>query len=208
MDVINIHMDAYNIQFTKIEIKILKYIFKHFRDKYNARQLAKILSINHAHVNKLCNSLTEKNLLKKENLGNSIYYIFNYEDRLALNFIEYILSLEIKDFPKWLIILKYNLEKFNKYIKLGCVFGSSIKSNEFNDLDVLLIYDKRKQKEVNKIKNSIRKSGLLEKPIRYVEMTEKDLLENKKNEIFYNILTESLIFYNSTKYIEVIKCLR
>lgn len=201
-------MSVYNIQFTKVEIRILKYIFKHFKDRYNARQLARILSLNHAHINKLCNSLSEKNLLRKEEIGNSIYYTFDYDNDLALKFIEYLLSLEEKEFPKWLSVLGHNLKKFKEHINLGCVFGSSIKSNKFNDIDVLLIYDKKKDENIKKIKNSIRKAELVEKPIRYVEITDKDIEKNKDDGVFYNILSENLIFYNAGKYIEMVKCLR
>ncbi|MCK5283826.1 MAG: hypothetical protein KAK00_10595 [Nanoarchaeota archaeon] len=201
-------MSANNIQFTKIEIKILKYIFKHFKDRYNARQLAKTLSLNHANINKLCNLLKEKNLLSKEEIGNSIYYRFNYEEELALKFIEYLLSLETKEVPGWLTVLVYNLDKFKEHIELGCIFGSSIESSKYNDIDVLLIYDKKKTADVNKIKNEIRKSELVEKPIRYLEITEKDIEKNKDNKVFYNILSENIIFHNPKKYIEVIMCLK
>ena len=208
MYVFSIHMYVNNIQFTKIEIQILKFIFKHFRDRYNARQIARILSLNHAHVNKLCNSMAEKDLLLKEEIGNSIYYKFDYDNELALKFIEYLLSLEEKESPKWLNVLMYNLSKFKKHISFGCVFGSSIKSSKYNDIDVLLMYDKKKTKEVNKIKNEIRKAELVEKPIRYMEITEKDILKNKENKVFYGILSENIIFYNPSKYMEVIKWLR
>ena len=201
-------MYANNIQFTKVEIKIIRYIFKHFREKHNARQLARLLSLNHAHINKLCNNLTEKKLLKKEEIGNSIYYRFDYDNDLAIKFIEYLLSLEQYEFPVWLKVLAYNLEKFKEHIELGCVFGSSIKSNKFNDIDILLIYDKKKKQPVSMIKDSIRAAGLIEKPLRYVELTEDDLLKNKGDEIFYNILSENLIFHNSAKYIEMVKCLK
>ena len=206
--VFSIHMYVNNIQFTKIEMQILKFIFKHFRDRYNARQIARILSLNHAHVNKLCNSMAEKDLLLKEEIGNSIYYKFDYDNELALNFIEYLLSLEEKETPNWLSVLRYNLSKFKKHISFGCVFGSSIKSSKYNDIDVLLMYDKKKTKEVNKIKNEIRKAELVEKPIRYMEITEKDILKNKENKVFYGILSENIIFYNPSKYMEVIKWLR
>lgn len=208
MYVINIHMCAKKIQFTKTEIKILKFIFKHFKDRYNARQIAKILSLNHAHVNKLCNSLAEKKLFKREEIGNSIYYTFDYENELALKFIEFLLSLEEKEFPKWLAVLAYSLEKFKEHIKFGCVFGSSINSKEFNDVDVLLIYDKKKEGEIRKIKNSIRKAELIEKPIRYLEITEKDVEKNKNDEVFYSILSDNLIFYDPKEYIKVIQCLK
>ncbi len=201
-------MSVENIQFTKIEIKILKFIFKHFKDRYNARQIARILSLNHAHVNKLCNSLAQKNLLLKEEIGNSIYYRFDYDNSLSLKFAEYLLSLEQKEAPEWLSVLMYNLNKFKKHIEFGCVFGSSIKSRKFNDIDVLLMYDKKKAKEINNIKNEIRRSELVEKPIRYMDITEKDILKNKEDKVFYSILSENLIFLNPSKYIEVINWLR
>lgn len=198
-------MTANNIQFTKIEIQIAKYLFKHYKDRHNARQLARILNINHAHTNKLCNLLSNKNILTKEEMGNSAYFSYNYNNRLATKFMEYILSREEKEFPKWLVVLLYSLEKFSPYIKLGLVFGSAIKTKGHNDIDILLVHDADKSKEVKKITNEIRKSGLIEKPIRYVNIVEKDILSNKEDKIFYNILSDNLIFYNPEKYVEVIK---
>ena len=205
MYVYNIHMYANNIQFTKVEILILKFVFKHFRDKYNARQLARTLSLNHAHVNKLCNNLAHKKLLKKEEIGNSIYYTFDYGNDLAIKFVEYLLSLERNESPKWLKVVAYNMDKFREHIDLGIIFGSSIKSDKFNDIDILLVYDKKKKTTIKKIKDDIRRAELIEKPIRYVEMTEKDILNNKNKEVIYNILSENIIFHNSAKYIKVIK---
>ncbi len=205
MYVINIHVAANNIQFTKIELQIAKYLFKHYKDKFNSRQLAKLLDINHAHANKLCNLLAKKLLFKKEEVGNAVYFSFNYESELATKFIEYLLALEEKEFPKWLSVVLHNLKKFNEHITMGLVFGSSAKNNEFNDVDVLLVYERNKVKEVNKIKEEIRNSQMIEQPIRYVDIAEKDILLNKKDKIFYNILSENLIFHNPEKYVEVIK---
>ena len=202
-------MDAKKIQFTKIELQIVKCLFKHYKETLNSRQLAKFLGINHAHANKLCNSLVDKLLLEKEEIGNAIYFSFRYENRFAVKFIEYVLALEEKEFPKWLSVVLHSLKKFNVHIKMGLVFGSSVKASKFNDVDVLLVYDKSKAKEINKVKEEIRNSELIEQPIRYVDVTKKDILLNKNNKIFYNILSESLIFHNSEKYVEVIrKCRR
>ncbi len=197
-------MDANNIQFTKIELQIANYLFKHYKDKFNSRQLAKLLDINHAHANKLCNSLAKKLLLKKEEVGNAVYFSFDYESKLAIKFIEYLFALEEKEFPRWLSVVLHSLKKFNEHITMGLVFGSSAKSNKFNDIDVLLVYEKNKLKDVNKIKKEIRNSQLIEQPIRYVDIAEKDIL-NKKDKIFYNILSENLIFHNPEKYVGVIK---
>ena len=196
-------MTVNNIQFTKIEIQIAKYLFKHYKDRYNARQLARILNINHAHANKLCNILANKKLLTKENIGNSVFFSYKYDNKLAINFIEYMLSLE--EFPKWLSVLAHSLKKFKDHVEMGLVFGSSIKTREFNDIDVLLMYNAQKSKNVKKIKDEIRKSELVEKPIRYINITEKDILLNKENKIFYNILSESLVFHNPEKYVGVVR---
>ncbi|MBD3163774.1 hypothetical protein GF323_01100 [Candidatus Woesearchaeota archaeon] len=198
-------MAAKNIQFTKIEIQIAKYLFKHYKDRYNARQLARTLAINHAHANKLCNILLEKKLLTKVDIGNSTYFSYNYNDKLAIKFMEYMLSLEEKEFPRWLAVILDSLQKFKQYISLGLVFGSSIKNKDFNDIDVLLVYDKEQSNIIKKIKEEIRKSELVEKPIRYMDITEKDIMINKEDKVFYSILTDNLIFYNPEKYAEVIK---
>ena len=198
-------MAVNNTQFTKIEIQIAKYLFKHYRDRYNARQLAGILNINHAHANKLCNVLAGKKLLIKEEIGNSAFFSYEYGDKLAIKFMEYTLSLEEKEFPKWLSVLSHSMKKFRDYIEMGLIFGSSINTKDFNDIDVLLMYDAEKSKDIKKIKDEIRKSELVEKPIRYVDMAEKDILLNKEDKIFYSILSESLIFHNPEKYVEVIK---
>ena len=165
MYVFRIHMDVSNIQFTKIEIQIAKYLFKHYKDRYNARQLARILDINHAHTNKLCNLLADKKLLVREEVGNSVFFTYEYDNKLAIKFMEYMLSLEEKEFPKWLSTLPHSLKKFKDCIKMGLVFGSSIKTKDFNDIDVLLMYDVEKSKQIKKIKDEIRKSELVEKTI-------------------------------------------
>ncbi len=209
MYVSRIHMDANNIQFTKIEIQIAKYLFKHYWDRWNARQLARILRINHAHANKLCNRLADKNLLVKERFGNSVFFSYRYDDRLATKLMEYLLSLEEKDFPKWLTVLLHTLKRFEDSIEMGLVFGSSVRTRDFNDIDVLLMYDAGKSKDIKRIKEEIRKSGLIEKSIRYVDITEKDILLNKEDKTFYSIMSDNLVFYNPEKYAEAVrKCRR
>ena len=69
------------------------------------------------------------------------------------------------------------------------------------------MYQEDKSKEVKKIKDEIRLSGLVEKPVRYMDLTEKDIILNKEDKIFYGILSDNLIFYHPEKYVEVIgKC--
>ncbi len=202
-------MDVNNIQFTKIEIQIAKYLFKHYKDRFNARQLARILDINHAHANKLCNLLVSKKLFIKEEIGNSVFFSFVYDNELAIKFMEYMLSLDEKESPRWLNVLFHSLGKFKDYIKLGIIFGSSIKTKDYNDIDVLLMYSPKNSKNVKKIKDEIRKSELIEKPIRYVDISEKDILLNKDDKLFYNMVSESIVFHNPEKYVEVVrKCRR
>ena len=201
----NIHMDVDNIQFTKIEIQIAKHLFKHFKDKYNSRQLATVLNINHAHANKLCNLLVKKAVLIKEEVGNSVYFSFNYDSKIAIKFIGYLLTLEELVAPKWLSVILHNLKKFDEYLTFSLIFGSSVQNSNFNDIDVLLVYDKKNSKKISKIKSEIRNSQLIEQPIRYIDLAEKDIYLNKNDKIFYNMISDCLVSYNAEKYVEVIK---
>jgi len=67
------------------------------------------------------------------------------------------------------------------------------------------MYDAKKSNDIKKIKDEIRKSELVEKPIRYVDIAEKDIALNKNDKIFYSILSESLVFHNPEKYVEVVR---
>lgn len=209
MYVYYIQMSVLNIRFTELELKIATYLFKHYKQKYNPRQLAKLLSINHAHAHTLCNTLTKKNLLIKENLGNSFYFTYNYSTEITVQFMGYLLSLEETQIPGHLLVLRYNLQKFKPYLQLGLLFGSSIKSPNFQDIDILLMYSKSNTKQIKDIKEEIRKSQLIEKPIRYVDIRQEDIEKNKENNIFYNILSENIIFHSPTTYIKIIQtCLK
>jgi len=199
-------MPAKNIQglsFTRLEIQIARHIFKHYQERLNARQIARILGINHAHAGKLCNLLVGKQLLLKEEIGNAIYFTFDYGNELALKLMEYLLSQE--EFPKWLVTVLYSLEKFKPYLKLGLVFGSSVKSKSYNDIDVLLVYDTVNSREVRKVKAEIRKSQLTSKPIRYMDLTGKDIFPEKPDKVLYNILSNGLVFCNPLEYAKVVK---
>jgi len=197
-------MAAINIQFTKIEIQIASCLFKHYKERFNPRQLARLLKVNHANANRLCKILAEKQLIRREEIGNSQYYTYNYDNPLALKFMEYMLSLEKLQFPTWLIVVQHSLERFSGKIKLGLVFGSSIRNSGFNDIDVLLVYDKTNVKTINKVKAEIRASQLMTKPIRYVEMSEEDIPFNKNDKVVYSIMSENLIFHSPEKYVEAI----
>ena len=191
--------------FTKIEIQIVKFIFRHFKERFNARQLAKILDLNHAHVNKLCGLLFKKKLLVKEKIGNSFYFTFDYRDEMAAKFITYMLSLEESEAPEWLAVTIHSIKKFTPYIKFGCIFGSSVKTKNFNDIDILLVYEQGNADKVRQVKEEIRKSQLTDKPIKYMDITEKDITKNKDEQVFYSALSDNIVFCNPEKYAEVIR---
>jgi len=193
------------LSFTKLELCIVKYFFKHFKEKYTPRHLAKTLEVNHAHTNSICALLLQKGLLTKERIGNGDYYRFNYTNTLAIKFIEYLISLEEKELPKWLVVPFHQLRKFETLIEFGCIFGSSIHSQKHNDIDVLLVYNKKNSKRVGQAKEAIRKTELIEQPVRYVELTPQDIQKNNNDKVFYSILSECLVFCHAEKYVEAIK---
>lgn len=201
-------MDAkniYELSFTKNELKIARFVFKHFKEKFNARQIARELKINHAHTNKLCDVLTKKKIFHQEDLGNASYFTFNYENKNAINFIKYIISIEKQELPKYLATLKYNLEKFEQYTTIIIFFGSAINTEDYNDIDIMMVYDKKDTKKIEEIKEKIIISEILDKPIRYLDLTEQDIKKNLNNKAFYSALSYNIILHGAEKYTEVIK---
>jgi hypothetical protein len=141
----------------------------------------------------------------KEKIGNSFYFTFDYKDEMAAKFITYMLSLEESEAPEWLTITTHSIKKFIPYIKFGCIFGSSIKTKNFNDIDILLVYEQDNADKVRQVKEEIRKSQLTDKPIRYMDITEEDIAKNKDNPVFYSALSDNIVFCNPEKYVEAIK---
>jgi hypothetical protein len=191
--------------FSKLELTLLKYIFRHYKEKLNPRTLARTLDINHAHATKLCASLAEKSLLKKEELGNSIFYSFNYNNSLSIGFISFILSLEEKESSSDLAVLLHSLKGLEPYLSFGCIYGSSIHKKDYNDIDVLLVYDPKHRSSISKLKDNIRQSGLITKPIRYLEISTEDIKKNKDDPIFYSIISDCMVFSNPQNYAMAIR---
>ena len=52
---------------------------------------------------------------------------------------------------------------------------------------------------------SFRQLGKLFPKHKKARPTEKDILLNKEDKIFYNIISDNLIFFNPEKYVEVIR---
>ena len=169
------------------------------------RELAKKLNRNHAYITKSCKELKNKNILTEKIIGKNNVMHFNYENNQAINFVSYLLSLEKDIIPEWLTVIKYNLEKFNQHVDMTILFGSSTYSKKYNDIDVLLVYNKRKKKDMDLIKLEIRKISTISKPIRYTEITLEDINKNLEKLTMYNMLTNNIIIHGSEKYIEVIK---
>ncbi|OIO64513.1 hypothetical protein AUJ68_05780 [Candidatus Woesearchaeota archaeon CG1_02_57_44] len=202
-------MDVSNIQFTKAELRILTYLFKHYNDELNSRTIARLLGINHAHTNKLCQSLVNKSLLTIKSLGNANYYSFAYASPSAISFMTYLLSIEARYAPSWLTVPIHSLQKFNQHIELGIIFGSSIHNKQHHDIDVLLMYEPDQSKNTRSIKQAIQRSQLITKPVRYVDITPVDILTNKDNPAFYSMLSENIIFHNPETYVRVVQqCLK
>ncbi len=98
-----------------------------------------------------------------------------------------------------LTALQHKLEEF-KDIRIGAVFGSAIKRTDYNDIDIILVYEPENAEKIRKIKDSIRRSQLIKKPIRCVDMTEQDILDNKDDPVIQNMLSDNIIFKGAEEY--------
>src|SRR3989344_4118001 len=186
------------IQLTKKERELLLILFKDFTSYYNANSISKILKITHVGAQKIFKRLN--NILISKRIGKSIIHKLKLEDDYTKKLISFLLADEANNFKRW-------NEEFKELFKEGRIiilFGSSIKNySTSNDIDIMIVMDKKDIKEVNTILKE--KEDIFPKPIHAIKLTYDDLLKNIKNKEMIDIIKNGIILYGYDKYVELIK---
>lgn len=177
----NDHSLLTNMLFPKNTFKISNFLIRSL-NSYNINQISRNLGISVGSVHKILKNLENFNIVHSKNMGNAIYYSFNFEYNQALKLSHLIL---IEDKNKILKenkvagVYAFDLEKFDA--KAIILFGSILtKKNEAKDVDVLFIIKNKEQvKKVNDFCLSI--SKIRTKKINPLIMLEQDFINNLKN---------------------------
>jgi predicted nucleotidyltransferase len=188
---------------TSKENEALLLIFKDYAVEYNANSLSKKLSITPRGALKILKNLRAENLLISKQFGKAVFYKINLEDNYAHAVIESLLIKESRERAgRWI----FDFKDMFKYVQIAVIFGSALRNyKEARDIDVLLIFEKGKFKEVMRIIDD--KNEISTKPIHPITMTLADLKTNleKKNAAMMSAVREGCILYGYDKLIEVIK---
>ena len=119
--------------------KALRLIFTDFLTNYNSYNLKDRIGLSNAGSLKLLRSLSDKNLLTSEKMGNAIFYRINLHNQYALKLLE-LIFLDYSNLSSFVKGWVYDLQMFKNITKAVLLFGSILKKGkEARDVDVCLI---------------------------------------------------------------------
>jgi len=190
---------------TKKEMEAVLALFKDFSTDYNANSLSKVLNITSMGTLKILKRLEKQGILRSKQLGKAVFYTIDFKNSYAKTYLKFILQKEAEQsgpkIGRWIV----ELRKFQPVAEMGILFGSVLKKEEFNDVDLLLIIKKQQNRKVNSLLKDI--SGLSTKHIHTIKQTRADLKENlnAKDKVLLSIVRTGVILFGYDKIIEVIE---
>ena len=162
---------------TKAEMDAVLTIVKSPEQNYNANNLAKIIGVTPMGALKILKRLEKESILKSKAIGKAVIYSINTKNDYAFRYVSLILLRESlyanKQIRRW-------IEEFKriKNADLIIIFGSILNKTNPQDVDVLLVTDKKRfsklQKEIKEL------SELNLKKIHPLYQTFEDLINNIK----------------------------
>ena len=178
---------------SKNEMEIVLRILKSPEVAYNANSLAKEMKISSMGALKIVKRLEKENILMAQQLGKATFYKINKTSAYALNYISFLLKREIEQAHPYVKMWANEIKKI-KHIEGVILFGSVLKKyQEANDVDVLLITDK---KGFSLVKKEIEEINLINtKKIHPVYQIKKDLIDNieKKDKVVLNAIKGKIV---------------
>ena len=183
------------------EQEILKILFKEFRENYNSRSLSKKIGISHAGAFKILKKLENNNKVIGKRIGNAVIYSLNLKDKITEREVEIAITLESKNYNKWV----EEFSELNKASNLIILFGSILRNEkEAKDIDILIVAEKSQLKN---IKSKVeKKKSILSKPLHVLYQDKEDFFKDIKanNKVMLDILKTGIVLHGADKLIEII----
>jgi DNA-binding Lrp family transcriptional regulator len=184
---------------TSNEKKVLRLLLSSIEKDYSINDIARMCNISPGGALKILNKFKNNNILKIKDIGDIKSYRINFNDVKTIPILE--LSI-IDNLDKKLRYRLNDLDEMKKITSVAIVFGSYLKKNNPNDLDVLFLI---KPQDFQKYKDKILKLVLPVK-LHDVLQTEKDFKLNLKNDnIIHSILKEGFVLWGHDNLIKLIK---
>jgi len=184
------------------EQEIIRLLFKDFLVPYNSRNISKVISISHVGAFKILKNLEKRDIAKSKRIGRAVIYSLNLENPITRKEIEMILVVEAQNFKRWIEEFK-DLEKDVIFLVL---FGSIIRNEKIaKDIDLLLVADNKKLKNVKKTIEELQK--YTNKKIHPLIQTLKDFKEDLSNgnKVTIDIIKTGVVLFGQEEYRRVLK---
>jgi predicted nucleotidyltransferase len=184
------------------EQEIIKILFKEPLENYNSRSISKKVGIGHAGAFKILKKLEQRKIVIGKRIGNAVIYSLNLKDKIAEKEIEIALTLESRNYGRWVEEFSVLKDETDFII----LFGSIIRNEkEARDIDVLIVSPK---KNLNKIKEKINKKNvILTKPLHALHQTQEDFISDlrNKNKVMLEIIKTGIILQGVENLVKIIQ---
>ena len=194
------------IEITENGKMALKLIFTDFLTNYNSYNIKDKIGLSNAGRLKLLRSLSDKNLLVSEKLGNAIFYKPNFKNEYLLKLLELILldHSNLSNFVKGWI---YDLRTFVPFTKCIFLFGSILKKDKAaRDVDVC--FTLKNAEDYSKLQakvNELNKKNRLK--IHPLYSTQKDFEKKlkEKDKPLLEMVKTCIVIHGQELFVEVLK---
>ncbi len=186
------------------ECEVVNFLTRRFKEKYNINQLAREIGLSPKGMHKLLRRLEEGGILKRQRLGNAVFYAMNFGSDKACKIAEFSLIEEIK-LPYARAQAK-DIERFRPQVKAAILFGSVLKKGEgANDIDVLMVLEQRQYKKFQQAVNDLQK--IKTKRVHIVLQTSRDLVKNlkKSDPVIEEIIKEGNVLWGQENIVAAIR---
>lgn len=184
------------------EQEIIKILFKEPEESYNSRNISKKIGMSHAGAFKILEALKKKEIVISKKVGKANIYSLNLKDKIAEKSIEIALTLESRNYLKWVEEFRKIGEKSSFII----LFGSILRNEkEAKDIDLLIVLNMEKLKEIEK--EIERKKNILIKPLHALYQTPEEFIKSmhSKNKVSLEILKTGIVLYGQERVIDILK---
>ncbi len=187
------------------EMNVLLKIFKDFNSHHNANKLSKEMGLSAMGALKILKNLEKQNLIKYEMVGKAKIYKLNFSNNYAKEYVAFLLRKEAEDSKSRIKRWVAELRKLEPYSSIGIVFGSVLKSDQHNDVDLLAVLKQSEVQEFNKKVDELNQINV--KRIHPVKQTLQDLKNNlaKTDKIVLSAIREGVVLFGFDKIVEVIE---
>jgi predicted nucleotidyltransferase len=183
--------------------KVIMYLLRNVDEfGYNINQIAKLNKISVGSAFKILRDLEKDKIIVKKEISNASHYKLNLDNPEAIKLCELLLLAEKRNLKGHAKVYADEVVKF-KDAEMVIIFGSVLRSKEFNDVDVLFLTNQTKK--VNNFCLEI--SKVRTKPVVPLIMKKEDLIKAMKNkkEAILGIMRESVVLKGESIFMEVIK---